>query len=268
MTDPDPAACGPVEEAFRVAIGSGRIFVRLWRVHGRRAPIVLLHDSLGAVALWRDFPRRLALATGRSVIAYDRLGFGASDPHPGRLAKGFVQDEAAGPLAALLDQLGINGFVACGHSVGGGMAVAAAAAWPGRCRALVTLSAQAFVEDRTLDGIRRAQTLFAQGDQFDRLKKYHGDKAAWVLDAWIGTWLSPAFLDWTLDRELAAVRCPALLLHGDQDDYGTLRHPRHMSALIPAAATVELLPDCGHVPHRERPEAVIAAVAGFLAPID
>lgn len=132
----------------------GRIFVRRWTPSStqsdKMAPIVLFHDSLDCVMLWRDFPERLAAATGHDVIAYDRLGFGQSDPHPGRLDNRFVHDEANGTFHELREQLGIGDFIAFGHSVGGGMAIACAAAYPSACRALITESAQTFVEDRTL----------------------------------------------------------------------------------------------------------------------
>lgn len=251
-----------------VATGEGRLFARRWggEAHdGRdRAPIVLFHDSLGCVDLWRRFPAHLAEATGRDVIAYDRLGFGRSDPHPGRLPLDFVRAEARGGFAALRDRLGIGDFVGLGHSVGGGMAVAAAGALPAKCVALVTLSAQAFIEDRTLDGIREAKRGFEQPGQLDRLRRYHGDKARWVLDAWTGTWLSPTFRGWTLDDDLPLVRCPALAIHGADDEYGSASQPRRIAALATGPAGVEILPACGHVPHREQPETVIDLVRAFL----
>lgn len=165
----------------------GRIFATRWR-HATNprsddVPIVLLHDSLGCVALWRDFPEHLAWATGRNVIAYDRLGFGRSAPHPAVLDRHFIRDEASGTFSALLEAMDMERFIVFGHSVGGGMAVVCAEAYPDRCLALITESAQAFVEDRNLQGILAAKRAFAETGQVDRLSKYHGDKAAWVLDA-------------------------------------------------------------------------------------
>ncbi|WP_240635134.1 alpha/beta fold hydrolase [Lysobacter enzymogenes] len=176
---------------------------------------MLLHDSLGCVELWRDVPARLAAASGREVVAYDRLGFGRSDPHPGALGAGFVVEEAAGGLRAVCDALRLERFVVFGHSVGGGMAVAAAALHRQRCTGLISESAQAFVEDRTRAGILAAREAFAQPQQMQRLRKYHGDKAPWVLGAWIDTWLSDAFAGWNLDAQLAQVICPTLVVHGD-----------------------------------------------------
>lgn len=247
----------------------GRLYTRRWHPASGAAKdgpaIVLFHDSLGCVELWRDFPERLALATGRDVVAYDRLGFGRSDPHPGKLQRGFVVDEARSAFRTVREQWQLDSFVAFGHSVGGGMAIACAAEYPDRCHALITESAQAFVEDRTLAGIRAAKHAFAQPAQFDRLRRYHGDKAAWVLDAWTETWLGADFAGWNLDAELRGVRCPALVLHGDGDEYGSTRQPRHIAELVGAHSTLCILPGCSHVPHREHGERIVDTVAQWLA---
>ncbi|EHK64108.1 alpha/beta fold hydrolase [Achromobacter arsenitoxydans] len=246
---------------------SGRLFARRWTPAGVHAPggapIVLLHDSLGCVDLWRDFPVLLAQATGRVVIAYDRLGFGRSDPHEGKLGLDFVDREAHEGFQAVRNALDLDGYAAFGHSVGGGMAIACAAADGDACRALITESAQVYAEDRTLEGIRQAKVSFAQPGQLDRLKKYHGEKAAWVLSAWIDTWLSPGFADWTLDAQLNQVRSPALALHGDNDEYGSTDHARRIASL--AGAQQVIFADCGHVPHRESPEKVLKTVSDWLA---
>lgn len=252
---------------FRVPTDQGQLFAKSWSVSAAStstAPIVLFHDSLGCVELWRNFPEQLALATGRTVIAYDRLGFGQSDPHPGKLTNRFVHDEAHGGFRALRDHLGIGKFIAFGHSVGGGMAIAGAAAWAGDCDALITESAQTFVEDLTIQGIVEARLAFQQPDQLDRLKRYHGDKAAWVLSAWIDTWLAPDFTDWNLDQDLPQIRCPVLAIHGDGDEYGSAVHPQRIARLAGGPATASILAGCGHVPHREKEETVVEMVSTWL----
>lgn len=271
-----------VTEETWVETPQGRLFAKRWRgapalqtavpelatpapaAPEPAAPIVLLHDSLGCVELWRDFPAQLARTTRRDVIAYDRLGFGRSDRHPGYLATTFVRDEADHGFHALLERFGIDAFVAFGHSVGGGMAVGCAAAYPARCRALVTVAAQAFVEDRTRDGIRDAAQQFDAPGQLDRLARYHGDKAEWVLRAWVDTWLSPAFRGWSLDDELPRVRCATLAIHGEQDEYGSDVHPKRIAARVAGPSSFLLLDGCGHMPHRERTNDVLGAVATLL----
>ncbi|OZI77854.1 alpha/beta fold hydrolase [Bordetella genomosp. 12] len=241
----------------------GRLFARRWQAGtAGLPPIVLLHDSLGCVALWRDFPEHLAQAAGRDVIAYDRLGFGRSDPHPGRLGLDFVSREASEGLRCLREQLGFGPFVAMGHSVGGGMAIVAAGGDAQDCRGLITESAQVFAEARTLRGIRQAREDFALPGQLDRLKKYHGDKAAWVLSAWVDSWLAPEFASWNLDAELAQVRCPVLALHGDNDEYGSLEHAERIARLT--GGRKQVFAQCGHVPHREQEDAVLAAIGQWL----
>lgn len=254
-------------QEFRVATAGGGLFARRWDAlssDARRVPIVLFHDSLGSVELWRDFPARLAQAAGRPVIAYDRLGFGQSDAHPGKLEPSFIRDEALISFRHLCEKLGIGRFIAFGHSVGGGMAVCAAGAHHAGCAALVTESAQTFVEERTVQGIRDAQRGFAQPGQLERLRRYHGDKAAWVLSAWIDTWLSPQFAQWSLDDDLRRVRCPTLAIHGELDEYGSPLHPQRIAATVAGPSTLRVLPGCGHVPHREMADVVLDEVARWL----
>jgi pimeloyl-ACP methyl ester carboxylesterase len=248
-----------------VPTSQGRLYARRWDPAGgvaAGAPIVLLHDSLGCVELWRDFPELLARETGRSVIAYDRLGFGRSDPNGATFGSGFVEAEALAGFRQLREALGIGPFVAFGHSVGGGMAVCCAGAYGEDCQALITESAQAFVEDRTLEGIRVAKRNFDEPGQLDRLKKYHGEKAAWVLGAWVDTWLSPGFADWNLDEPLRQVRCPVLALHGEADEYGSSLHPERIARLTGGRPV--LLENCGHVPHREQTRIVLDLAGQWL----
>ncbi len=256
-------------QEFWIDAAAGRVFAKTWNFGAisdpGEAPVILFHDSLGCVDLWRDFPARLARATGRGVIAYDRLGFGRSDRHPGPLAPSFIRDEAHGAFSALRSHLGIASFVPFGHSVGGGMAIIAAGAFPQDCRALVTESAQAFVEDRTLKGIREAERGFAGPEQMERLRRYHGGKADWVLRSWVDAWLSDEFASWTLDEDLPNVRCPALVLHGDNDEYGSVRHAERISSLTSGPATIRILANCGHIPHREDEATVLDAIGDFLS---
>lgn len=254
-----------------VAHPQGRIFTRRWAAPQTRAcasPIVLLHDSLGCVELWRDFPAQLCLATGRPVIAYDRLGFGHSDSRPELPSLDFVAEEARLYFAEICRQLDVRAFVAMGHSVGGGMAIECAAAFGSgalRCEALITLAAQVYPEERTLSSIRLAREQFQDEQQLARLDRYHGDKSAWVRDAWIENWLHPGFAAWSLEGVLPRVQCPVLALHGENDEYGTAYHPEAIGRLAAGPARVEILAGVGHVPHREQPQAVLDKVAGFLA---
>jgi pimeloyl-ACP methyl ester carboxylesterase len=244
----------------------GRLFARVWSPAAAtgRAPIILLHDSLGSVELWRGFPAALCAATGRQVVAYDRLGFGKSDAHPGKLALGFVASEAEHDFAAVRQQLGIGRFVVFGHSVGGGMAVNCAAHCGDACVALITESAQAFVEDRTVQGIEEARELFKDAGQFERLKRYHGDRTAGCSTPGSARGCTRTSPGGPSPRPAPrAVPRP-----------GDPRHRRRVRLAQASAADrrgvgggarLEIMPDTRHVPHREKEAEVIELVRDFVA---
>lgn len=260
-----------MEQSWMVQLPQGEISVQRWSPIEPRlgaVPWVLFHDSLGCNASWRDFPQQLANATGQLVIGYDRVGFGLSSPRHGPLPLSFIQDEAE-LVEQLLEQLGLTQFMAFGHSVGGAMAVEVAAHLPYDCVALVTEAAQCRVEAQTLDGIRRAQADFSPNAHpgsvaMQRLVKYHGERAAWVLSAWTETWLNPAFAHWTLDHALRRVSCPTLILQGDRDEYATPAQPKQMAAQLQGPVMLKLLPELQHVPHREDPALVLECIQQFL----
>lgn len=254
-----------------VSTDQGFVFARQWQPQNRSGaagvPLVLMHDSLGCVDLWRELPERLALATGRKVIAFDRIGFGRSSRLNERPPADFVTLGATEELATVLDALGIADFVVIGHSVGGGMALAAGAVFGARCRAVVTISAQSFLEDLTRAGIRKAAEDFADPQLKTRLEKYHGPRTDWVLDAWIGSWLSPAFDDWCLDAEIGRITSPVLTIHGALDEYGSPAQPQRIAQKARVPVSALLLPDAGHFPHRSHEAQTLKAIIGFLAQV-
>lgn len=257
-----------VEDSYVEALGQ-RTFVRRWTPDAcdRDTPVVLLHDSLGSVDLWRDFPEALAARLKRPVIAYDRPGFGRSSPGSDDAPLDFIEREARTHFPALRRALGLTSFGLFGHSVGGAMAIVIAATQRNDCEFVVTESAQAFVEPRTLDGIRTARTQFEDEAQFARLAKWHGERARWVLRAWTGVWLDPAFARWSLDPWLPQVRCPVLAIHGDHDEYGSSAFPRRIVEGVGGVSQLAILEDCGHVPHRERTGDVLRHVAEFVSSV-
>lgn len=242
----------------------GEMFSRTWEQPSSLAPIILLHDSLGSVDLWGSFPLSLSEITGRTVIAYDRLGFGRSSTRAGLPSIAFIAEEAEIYFPSLKKELGISQFCLFGHSVGGGMAVEIAARFPNECLAVVTESAQAFVEDITIQGIKAGKETFSDPKMFAKIEKLHGEKTQWVLDAWTEVWLSPEFARWSLEKTLPKVQCPLLALHGDRDEYGSSRFPEMLSRLAGGKSSMEILKNCGHVPHREQKEAVLNLVESFL----
>ncbi|TJY62935.1 alpha/beta hydrolase [Sinimarinibacterium sp. CAU 1509] len=258
-----------IEERY-IEVPGGQIFVRIWTPQRvtTPTPMVLLHDSLGCVDLWRDFPAALAMALSRPVIAYDRLGFGKSSLRDAPPSSRFINEEADVYFPAIRRALGVHRCSLMGHSVGGAMAVVIAGSGDFECEAVITESAQAFVADLTLQGIRAAKADFHLPGKIERLEKWHGDKARWVLDAWTEVWLSNEFSGWSLDAHLGAVQCPVLAIHGDLDEFGPEDFPRTIVEGVSGPAEMTILSGCGHVPHREQSSVVLERISGFLATHD
>lgn len=258
-----------IDEQY-VYIDSQHIYLKRFQSElsdASKLPIILLHESLGSVALWKDFPKQLAQATGHEVIAYDRLGFGLSSALTDSLTADFVWQEAKGAFAAVIQACKLNQFIVLGHSVGGGMALSVAAEYPEHCQAVISVSAQAAVESLTLAGIQAAKVNFQKPELYNRLAKYHMDKTQWVLDAWTETWLAPMFANWNLDEILSRVNCPVQVIHGAKDQYATLAQPERIVAQVCGPVELYILDDCGHFPHQEKTSDMIQLIHKFVANI-
>jgi len=252
------------EELF-VEIEGGTLYIKKWIPEKIKctSPIVLMHDSLGCVDLWRDFPEQLARASSRIVIAYDRLGFGRSSINKQSPSIDFIWQEADCFFHEIKIAVQFSQYYLFGHSVGGAMAIEIAAIDKG-CLGVITESAQSFVEDLTIKGIREAKTIFQQPEQMERLKKWHGNKANWVLKAWVDVWLSSEFSTWSLEPRIGQITCPVLALHGDNDEYGSIAFPKFITSKVSGKSRMIILENCGHVPHKEKADEVIDHTASFL----
>ncbi|MDD2884196.1 MAG: alpha/beta hydrolase [Dechloromonas sp.] len=225
-------------------------------------PLVLLHEGLGSVALWRDFPAELAAHTRAHVIAYSRPGYGQSDPYPEARTPRYMHDEAERILPAFLAALGIQQPLLVGHSDGGSIGLLYAARFPKTLAGLVVMAPHAFVEEVTLAGIRAAAEAWEKTEWPQRLARYHR-AAPRVFADWRDCWLSPEFRDWNIEDDLSAIRCPVLALQGIDDEYGTLRQIEIIAERVPGSRLLALA-NCAHSPHREQPKAVLQAIADFL----
>ncbi len=227
-------------------------------------PLVLLHEGLGCLALWRDFPEALGQSTGRQVWALERRGHGGSAPlgeedfHPG-----WLDVEGLDRLPRHLDQLGVGPCVLIGHSDGGTMALLCAVAHPDRIRGVITLAAHVTVDEHTVQGVRSAGETFRTGTLAERLRRYHGTRTESLFWRWHDTWLSPAHRSWSLLDRLPQIRCPVLAIQGEDDPYG-LPAQAEAIALATGGRSV-LLPACRHAPHLEAREATLAAITIHLA---
>jgi pimeloyl-ACP methyl ester carboxylesterase len=224
-------------------------------------PIVLLHEGLGSVSMWRQFPEALAARTARRVMAYSRFGHGRSDPPEQPHTIRFMHDEAA-LLPQILDACGIARAILFGHSDGGSIALIAAAHDSRRVAGLVLEAAHVFVEDVSVESVERTTAAFASGDLRARLARHH-DNVDLAFRGWSDVWLDPEFRSWNLEALLPRVVCPVLVIQGEQDEYGTVRQVEAIAAQVTGPVQPIVLPACGHSPHRDRPEDVLAAVAAF-----
>jgi pimeloyl-ACP methyl ester carboxylesterase len=240
-------------------------------VHEPAAPgrktIVFLHEALGSVALWRDFPASLAEACGGlGWMAYSRQGHGRSSPLSGPRDAAYLDHEALDVLPRLLARLAIAEPILFGHSDGATIALIHAAGAGTPVAAVVVEAPHVFVEEISLAGIRAAEARARDGDLLERLAKFH-DRPIALFEAWASIWQSPAFRDWTIIHRLPAIVAPILALQGSKDNYGSLAH---LDAIATAAGgPVErlVLPEIGHIPHDSARNDVIAAVSSFLGKI-
>ena len=226
--------------------------------------MVFQHEGLGSVAMGRDFPARLCDAAGLRGLVYSRPGYGKSTPRPAgeQWAPDFMHHQARQVLPALLRELGVERPWLFGHSDGGSIALLYAAAFPQALRGAVVLAPHILVEDVSVTSIRQARDAYLQTDLKQRLGRYHddADSAFW---GWNVIWLAPAFRGWTIEEEIRAIRCPLLAIQGMDDEYGTLEQVRGIARRVPQTQLLEL-PDCGHSPHKDQPDAVIEAVRAFV----
>jgi len=243
----------------------GCMFVKKWLPASllTEIPLILLHDSLGCIELWKDFPNTLAKNLSRPVIAYDRLGFGKSAARHTLPSNQFIEEEAKIDFPQIKSTLGITNYVLLGHSVGGAMAINIAAL-DGQCDAVITIAAQAFVEEITLRGIQVAKESFQDSKQMERLIKWHGDKAEWVLKSWTDIWLSSNFRHWQLNN-VKQVYCPLLAIHGKDDEYGSKAFPEFIVNNSRGISRMEIIDDCGHMPHKTHSEHILVIIKSFIA---
>ena len=218
--------------------------------------------------MWRDFPQRVCEAAGCRGLVYSRPGYGRSTPRPAEeaLNRDFMHRQAQEVLPALLDALGIDATAdkpwLLGHSDGGSIALLYAAHFPQRTAGAIVLAPHILVEDVSVSSIAKARTAYLETDLRQRLSRHHDDpdSAFW---GWNDIWLHPDFRHWSIEKEISTITCPLLAVQGLNDEYGTLEQIRGIARQVPQTQLLEL-PDCGHSPHRDQPEKLIAAITAFI----
>ena len=230
----------------------------------RAAPVlVFLHEGLGSVALWRDFPARVAAATGCAALIYSRYGYGGSEKLAGPRGVGYMHEEALETLPALLAELGIAEPLLIGHSDGASIALIHAGARRWNLRGLVLEAPHVFVEDVTVTSIAAAKEAWRTTDLRQRLARYHDDVDG-AFTGWNDIWLHPDFRAWNIEETLPRIDCPVLVIQGADDEYGTPAQLDAIERQVSGPVELLLLSDCKHSPHRDQPEATLAAIVRFV----
>ncbi|MEP7070156.1 MAG: alpha/beta hydrolase [Usitatibacter sp.] len=229
-------------------------------------PVIgFLHEGLGSLSMWRDFPAKLANALGMRGLVYSRPGYGKSTPRGAdeRWDVDFMHRQAREVLPAVLEAAGAaaDPVWIYGHSDGGSIALLYASMFPARAAGLIVAAPHVFVEDLSIASIGETRATYLATDLRARLARHHDDvdSAFW---GWNDIWLHPPFREWNIEREIEAIRCPVLALQGVDDEYGTMEQIRRIARRMPDAQTLELA-RCGHSPHRDQTEVVIAAAVRF-----
>lgn len=228
--------------------------------------LVLLHEGLGSVSMWRDWPDQLAAATGLPVMAYSRWGYGGSDPVIPPKPLRYMHDEALESLPMVLARAAIKECVLVGHSDGASIALIHAGSprrWPA-VRALALLAPHVFCEDVSVKSIAAAKVAYETTDLREKLKRHHGNNVDGAFWGWNRAWLDPGFRQWNLEGYLPNIELPVLVVQGKDDEYGTLAQVAAIERGVKGPFRKVVLDKCGHSPHRDQPEATTQAIVDFV----
>ncbi|TDD99423.1 alpha/beta fold hydrolase [Flavobacterium cellulosilyticum] len=228
-----------------------------------RPTLVFLHDSLGCTALWRDFPQKLGNLTKCNVLVYDRQGYGKSCSFSYSKRGNYYMEQEADVLNVLLDHWKIDKAILFGHSDGGSIALIAAAKYPQKIMSIITEGAHIFVEDLTVKGIKEAIHAYQTTNLKTKLEKHHGNKTDEMFWAWASTWTTSEFRSWNIESFLPSIQCPALIIQGEADEYGTLKQVQNTIRQVQKAEKY-CIPSVGHSPHKECPEIVLEKASEFI----
>lgn len=226
-----------------------------------RPTLVFLHEGLGSIRQWRDFPANVALATGCRALVYDRYGYGKSDVlREERVGVEFMHDGALNELPELLENLAIENPILIGHSDGASIALIHAGTY--LVRGVAAMAPHVFIEDICVASIDKAARQFETSGLREGLGKYHRD-AGKTFQLWADAWLDPAFRQWNIEEYLPRIKCPVLAIQGEADEYGTMAQLDAIARQVGGPCELLKLPDCGHSSHKDQPEKVLQAVVDF-----
>lgn len=256
----------PAEHMPFLTIGPGRLeYERIDAGRTNSPTIVMLHEGLGSISLWKDFPEQLARATCSNVVVYSRHGYGKSAPVKESRAVSYMHHEALIVLPQLLDALKIETPILFGHSDGGSIALIHAGGSGRSLGGVIALAPHVFVEDLSVRNIAAAKTAYETTNLREKLARHHDDVDG-VFWGWNDIWLTPAFRQWNIEEYLPRIACPILAIQGHEDEFGTMEQ---ISRIEHGAPRVEALglADCRHSPHRDQPQRVLEAVGRWLSTV-
>ena len=259
------SVAGVIETGFFTAAGGRIEYARWGTADFGGPPLVLLHEGLGCVSMWRDWPADLAHATGREVLAYSRFGYGGSSPAELPRPLDFMTREACDVLPRVLEEAGMEAPVLVGHSDGGTIALLCAAAGEVPLGGIVTLAAHAFNEPRCIAGVEAAREAFLKGELREGLYRHHGQRTDDAFWGWCDAWLDPRFERWSIETDLDCVGVELLVVQGRDDIYGSLHQVEVIASRTRGSCRTLVLDECGHSPHRDQARATTDAVVRFLA---
>jgi len=223
--------------------------------------LVFLHDALGSAESWKDFPEKTAKITGLSAIVYSRAGHGISTTNPASWDKGYLERETQF-LDKVLNNLKVKRPILIGSSDGGSIALLYAAAYP--IKAIVSLAAHYFVEEKTVHGVLKMREEPANSELREALEKYHGTWTNTLVDNWQNVWISEEFSDWNISPQLSNISCPALIIQGEEDAYALASHATELAKQIGKNAEAHLIKNCGHFPHKDQPKTTLILIKNFI----
>jgi len=232
-----------------------------------RTTLVFLHEGLGCIEMWRDFPQKLCDVLQCDGVVYDRTAYGQSSPWPSDPGVKYMEIEADEVLPKLLAALAIEDCVLVGHSDGGTIALNYAATDPAPLRAVVTLAAHAINESVCLEAIVRVRQAWATTDLREKLARYHGDNVDRAFRLWSDAWVAPGFEPMDADGRLPGVVVPVQAIQGEDDEYGSELQLGIIAGKVGGYCETRLVPDCGHSPHLQQPAYVLGEIARFVAPL-
>lgn len=240
-----------------------------YRLHGpapgQSLTLVFLHEGLGCVSMWKDFPEQLSQKTGCSALVYSRFGYGKSDPCELPRKTDFMHQEGLDVLPRIIEQAGIREHILIGHSDGGSIAlIYAGGVRPASLKGVVSIAAHVFCEQVTVNSIRSTKAEWENGTLKEKLYRYHRENTKIAFKGWNDVWLEPSFMEWNIEEFLSKIEVPVLAVQGADDPYGSRTQVDSIVTNCSGPARSLLMPGCGHAPHIEKKSAILGAISDFI----